>query len=167
MSTQKEGTSTAAAARAIPYFTDLSSSVYQLKIALLTSASPSDMAKSNALQTNLDVDYVITYRFANTGMLASTVGRMKQCADIHADKAKAAAQFEKLCEALANVGLQTEVRNGDSHSLLLFVRVASDKHLFGEVYRSRSVQLVSSLNMSMTDPLQSPRLDPRRSVCCP
>ncbi|KAJ4376447.1 hypothetical protein N0V83_001731 [Neocucurbitaria cava] len=77
------------------------------------------MAKSQALQSNLDVDYVISYRFAKT------------------DKAKAVAQFEKLCEALANVGLQTEVRNGDSHSVLLFVRVASDEHLFGEIYRSR------------------------------
>ena len=71
MSTQKEGTSNPAAA-AIPYFTNLSSSVYKLKIALLTSASSSDMAKSNALQSNLDVDYVINYRFASTGKLAST-----------------------------------------------------------------------------------------------
>lgn len=54
------------------------------------------------------------------------------------DKTKAAAQFEKLCETLSNVGLQTEVRNGDAQSVLLFVRVASDRHLFGEVYRSRS-----------------------------
>lgn len=44
-------------------------------------------------------------------------------------------------EGLASVGLQTEVRNGDHHSVLLFVRVASDEHLFGEVYRSRSVFL--------------------------
>jgi anoctamin-10 len=58
------------------------------------------------------------------------------------DKAKAVAQFEKLCEALANVGLQTEVRNGESHSILLFVRVASDEHLFGEVYRSRCAYLL-------------------------
>ncbi|OAK97897.1 DUF590-domain-containing protein [Phaeosphaeriaceae sp. SRC1lsM3a] len=77
------------------------------------------MTKSQALQSNLDVDYVISYRFAKT------------------DKSKAVAQFEKLCEALANVGLQTEVRNGDDHSVLLFVRVASDEHLHGEVYRSR------------------------------
>jgi anoctamin-10 len=56
---------------------------------------------------------------------------------MRADKAKAIAQFEKLCEALSNVGLQTEVRNGDAHSVLLFVRVASDEHLHGEVYRSR------------------------------
>jgi anoctamin-10 len=60
---------------------------------------------------------------------------------LSADKSKAVAQFEKLCEALANVGLQTEVRNGDSHSVLLFVRVASDEHLHGEVYRSRCVPL--------------------------
>ena len=62
------------------------------------------------------------------------------------DKAKATAKFEKLCEALANVGLQTEVRNGDSHSVLLFVRVASDEHLFGEVYRSRQAIIISFLS---------------------
>ncbi|KAF1842573.1 DUF590-domain-containing protein [Cucurbitaria berberidis CBS 394.84] len=114
MSTQKEGP-----VPGIPYFTSLSSNIYLLKTALLTSSSSSAMAKSQALQSNLDVDYVISYRFAKT------------------DKATAAAKFEKLCEALSNVGLQTEVRNGDSHSVLLFVRVASDEHLFGEVYRSR------------------------------
>ncbi|KAF2745503.1 DUF590-domain-containing protein [Sporormia fimetaria CBS 119925] len=75
--------------------------------------------KSHALQTNMDVDYVISYRFAKT------------------DKSTAISQFEKLVEALSSVGLQTEVRNGDNHSVLLFVRVASDEHLFGEVYRSR------------------------------
>jgi|TARA_R110002003_G_scaffold55_2_gene4940 hypothetical protein len=104
----------------IPGFTRLSSQIYNLKYALLDNSTDSlAMTKSPALQSNLDVDYVISYRFAKT------------------DKAKAIAQFEKLCEALANVGLQTEVRNGDSHSVLLFVRVASDKHLYGEVYRSR------------------------------
>ncbi|KAF1999643.1 DUF590-domain-containing protein [Amniculicola lignicola CBS 123094] len=77
------------------------------------------MAKSQALESNMDVDYVLTYRFAKT------------------DKATAAAKFERLVEALASVGLDTEVRNGDNHSVLLFVRVASDEHLFGEVYRSR------------------------------
>lgn len=59
------------------------------------------------------------------------------------DEAKAIAKFEKLCQALANVGLQTEVRNGDSYSVLLFVRVASDEHLYGEVYRSRQAHCVS------------------------
>ncbi|KAI8936796.1 hypothetical protein NX059_006039 [Plenodomus lindquistii] len=113
---QKEGSP---ASPGIPYFTSLTWRIYYLKIALLSSSSTSAMAKSQALQSNLDVDYVISYRFAKT------------------DKAKAAAQFEKLCQAISNVGLQTEVRNGDSHSVLLFVRVASDQHLFGEVYRSR------------------------------
>ena len=82
MSTPKEGTSTAAPAAAavpaIPYFTDASWSVYKLKIDLLTSGVLSDMAKSSALQSNLDVDYVITYRFANTGMPASRIRRAKQ-----------------------------------------------------------------------------------------
>jgi anoctamin-10 len=68
-------------------------------------------------------------------------------ADKVVDKSKAIAQFEKLCEALSNVGLQTEVRNGDSHSVLLFVRVASDEHLHGEVYRSRSVVISSAGHM--------------------
>jgi anoctamin-10 len=71
MSTQKEGTSAAAA---IPYFTNLSWSIYRIKIALLTSGSSSDMAKSKALQSNLDVDYVISYRFAKTGMGVPTRG---------------------------------------------------------------------------------------------
>ncbi|KAF2190943.1 DUF590-domain-containing protein [Zopfia rhizophila CBS 207.26] len=75
--------------------------------------------KSQALQTNMGVDFVISYRFART------------------DKSVAIAKFERLVEALASVGLDTEVRNGDKLSVLLFVRVASDEHLFGEVYRSR------------------------------
>lgn len=75
--------------------------------------------KSQVLQTNMDVDYVISYRFAT------------------ADKAVAVAKFEQLVQALASVGLATEVRNGDKHSVLVFVKVASEEHLFGEVYRSR------------------------------
>ncbi|PSN67457.1 DUF590-domain-containing protein [Corynespora cassiicola Philippines] len=77
------------------------------------------MAKEQVVQSNMDVDYVISYSFAKT------------------DKATAIAKFEKLVEALASVGLQTEVRNGGAGSVLLFLRVASDEHLFGEVYRSR------------------------------
>ncbi|ORY17824.1 calcium-activated chloride channel-domain-containing protein [Clohesyomyces aquaticus] len=77
------------------------------------------MAPPKSLQTNMDVDYVITYRFATT------------------DKSAAVAKFEELVQGLSSVGLDTEVRSGDKHSILLFVRVASDEHLFGEVYRSR------------------------------
>ncbi|TKA63927.1 hypothetical protein B0A55_10307, partial [Friedmanniomyces simplex] len=77
------------------------------------------MAKSHAMQSNLGVDYVIVYRFATT------------------DKTKAENRFEELVHRLASVGLATEVRNGENHSLLIFCRVASEKHMFGEVYRSR------------------------------
>jgi hypothetical protein len=73
MSTQKEGKSTEAA---IPYFTNLVWTIYRIKIALLTSGSSSDMAKSKALQSNLDVDYVISYRFAKTGMCANAGSRI-------------------------------------------------------------------------------------------
>ena len=129
-------TSEGLALQKIPYFTDLSWKIYDLKFVLLDPSQPSAMTKSKALQSNLDVDYVISYRFAKTGR--RPVKTLKQSiADHVTDKAKAAAQFEKLCHALANAGLQTEARNGDNHSLLLFVRVASDEHLFGEVYRSR------------------------------
>ncbi|KAK3073613.1 hypothetical protein LTR53_004623 [Teratosphaeriaceae sp. CCFEE 6253] len=70
------------------------------------------------MASNLGVDYVIVYRFAT-------------------DQTKAEAQFEELVYRLASVGLATEVRNGENHSLLIFCRVASEKHMFGEVYRSR------------------------------
>jgi hypothetical protein len=52
-------------------------------------------------------------------------------------KTEAAEQFKKLIRSLAHVGLQSEVRNGDESSLLVFVRSADEK-IFGDVvYRSR------------------------------
>lgn len=75
--------------------------------------------KSPALQSNFGVDYVISFRYADT------------------DKEEATAKFNKLVEQLSSVGLATEVRAGEDHSLLVFVKVASEEHLFGEVYRSR------------------------------
>jgi len=78
-----------------------------------------DTNLGNALHTNFDVDYVIDYRFATTL------------------KPEAEAQFVKLIQALNDVGLATEVRNGDNCAVLIFVKVASDRHLKVEVYRSR------------------------------
>jgi len=72
-----------------------------------------------ATKTNLEVDYVISYRFTDES------------------KATAAAEYEKLIQDLARVGLQTEVRNGDSHSLLIFVRVGDASKFSNELYRSR------------------------------
>ncbi|KAK5128538.1 hypothetical protein LTR85_003209 [Meristemomyces frigidus] len=80
------------------------------------------MAKSHALTSNMGVDYVLVYRFATTASK---------------DKAKATARFEELVQRLASVGLATEVRNGENHSLLVFARVASEEHMYGEIYRSR------------------------------
>ena len=63
MSVQVEGHPTPQ----IPYFSSLSRTIYSRKIALLGSSSTPAMAKSQALQSNLDVDYVISYRFAGKG----------------------------------------------------------------------------------------------------
>ncbi|KAL9102088.1 MAG: hypothetical protein Q9163_002737 [Psora crenata] len=78
------------------------------------------MATHNAaLHSNFDVDYVLVYRFSDT------------------NKADARNGLEKLIRALARVGLALEVRNGESSSVLLFVKTASDKRLNDAVYRSR------------------------------
>lgn len=50
---------------------------------------------------------------------------------------KAEAQFIQLIQALNDVGLITEVRNGDNCAVLIFVKAASEKLLNAEVYRSR------------------------------
>ncbi|CAF9925164.1 MAG: hypothetical protein ALECFALPRED_002914 [Alectoria fallacina] len=74
---------------------------------------------NNTLHDNFDVDYVITYRFADT------------------TKAEASRNFQDLVQALARVGLAIEVRNGENCSLLIFVKVTSDDRLNNAVYRSR------------------------------
>jgi hypothetical protein len=58
----------------IPGFTRLSSQIYNLKFALIESSSSPEMAKSQALQSNLDVDYVVSYRFAKTGKCTAAAG---------------------------------------------------------------------------------------------
>ncbi|KAI1143179.1 DUF590-domain-containing protein [Hypoxylon sp. FL0543] len=70
------------------------------------------------LKTNMNVDYVIQYQ-------------------IPGDRAEADAGFTQLIEALTRVGLATEVRNGNDSSLLIFVKVASEKHLTNHIYRER------------------------------
>jgi hypothetical protein len=52
------------------------------------------------------------------------------------DQPEAVEQLQKLLRTLAEVGLQTEVRQGDEASLLIFVR-ASKHQLKRAVYRSR------------------------------
>ncbi|KFZ06184.1 hypothetical protein V501_07650 [Pseudogymnoascus sp. VKM F-4519 (FW-2642)] len=72
-----------------------------------------------ALHSTFNVDYVIDYRFATT------------------DQAETEAAFAKLVDALARVGLETEVRNGDNCAVLVFVRISSHRHLDAEIYRAR------------------------------
>ena len=85
----------------------------------------------------MDVDYVISYRFAKLGRDHNIQTQFIRQSNVFTDRSTAISSFEKLVEALSSVGLQIEVRDGDAHSVLLFVRVASEEHLFGEVYRSR------------------------------
>ena len=52
--------------------------------------------------------------------------------------AETEANFTELIEALTKVGLATEVRSGgDDSSLLIFVKVASEKYLATQIYRER------------------------------
>lgn len=87
----------------------------------------------NALHTNFNVDYIIEYRFATTV------------------QEKAESQFAKLIQVLNEVGLETEVRNGDNCAVLVFVKVASSKHLDAEVYRSRVQDWLYGVRTSAPD----------------
>ena len=89
------------------------------------------------LLDNFGVDYVITYRFADT--CESSISIISFFLDILILTAKtdASRNLEDLVQALARVGFAIEVRNGENCSLLLFVKVASDERLNNAVYRSR------------------------------
>jgi hypothetical protein len=88
------------------------------------------------------VDYVIDFRFATT------------------NRAKAEAQFTQLVEALNEVGLATEVRNGDNCAVLLFVKIASQKHLEAEVYRSRVQDWLYGVRTAAPKQLTKEEMDP-------
>ncbi|KAJ9632452.1 hypothetical protein H2203_000857 [Taxawa tesnikishii (nom. ined.)] len=83
-------------------------------------ASP--VHKNQATNTNMEVDYVLSYRFATT------------------DKQSAVARFEELVRRLASVGLATEVRSGDNHGLLVFVKAASEEHLLARFTAQGTMQ---------------------------
>ncbi|BCR90548.1 anoctamin family protein [Aspergillus chevalieri] len=72
----------------------------------------------HAVHHNNDVDYVIRYRFGD------------------ADTSEAGKQLELLLRTLVEIGLQTEVRQGDESTLLVFVR-ATKKSVKRGVYHSR------------------------------
>ena len=91
----------------------------------------------NTLYDNFDVDYVITYRFADTSKSPNSTTRLFLDKPTFIAKAEASRSFQNLVQALALVGLAIEVRNGGNCSLLVFVKVASDERLNKAVYRSR------------------------------
>jgi hypothetical protein len=68
--------------------------------------------------------------------------RAARISNIGEDKKEALAQFEELIKALVSVGLETEVRQGEDNTLLVFVKESSKDHLNSEVYRSRYAQPV-------------------------
>ncbi|KAL7266877.1 hypothetical protein RUND412_010559 [Rhizina undulata] len=76
-------------------------------------------ASAKALSNNKYVEYVILFRFKDT------------------EEQKVRTQFENLIGALDRVGLRTEARDGGNGSVLVFVRVRSERKLIAEVYRSR------------------------------
>ena len=92
-------------------------------------------------ETNFDVDFVISYRYLGTGIfgLPSDLPYCLSSQYSSTDKSEALNEFQKLIQSLAQVGLQTEVRNGENHTILIFVKAANDEALGTAVYRSRYV----------------------------
>ncbi|RAK76549.1 anoctamin family protein [Aspergillus fijiensis CBS 313.89] len=80
----------------------------------MASTTPRDPVHNNHY-----VDYVIRYNFGDNDIVQTTE------------------QLERLLHKLFEVGLQTEVRQGDETSLLVFVRAARKKSLQRAVYQSR------------------------------
>ncbi|KIW95709.1 uncharacterized protein Z519_04294 [Cladophialophora bantiana CBS 173.52] len=116
---------------------------------------------SKVLQTNFDVDYVISYRMPQD------------------DREAGITQFKKLIRALAEIGLTTEVRRGDETSLLVFVRAADEKIFADVVYRSRIKDWLHGVRQLQpsNDPAQTLTSEPltvaerhrhiHHMICCP
>lgn len=84
-------------------------------------------------EPDFDVDYVISYRYLDI------------------DKTEATAQFEKLIQSLAEVGLQTEVRNGENHTLLVFIKALDGRVMANVVYRSRLTDWLNGIRQAQPD----------------
>lgn len=125
-----------------------------------TQLVPGGMAKSHALLTNNGVDYVIVYRYDAAGehREAHILAQIWFADRLDTEKLKAQATFEQLLENLSRVGLATEVRNGDNHSVLVFVKVANEEHMFAEIYRSRVKDWIHGVRSS------EPAKDTRASI---
>ena len=87
------------------------------------------------LHANMDVDYVVTYRFTDTSI--HMISMVSAGTNLYLGKTEAQAGFEKLIRALARLGLTIEVRSGDNCCLLVLVRANDDRQFNNVVYRSR------------------------------
>lgn len=95
----------------------------------------------HAVHHNNDVDYVIRYRFGGAGKIQQSQEMPGRKTGIWwilttTDASEAGKQLELLLRTLSEVGLQTEVRQGDESTLLVFVR-ATKKSVKRGVYHSR------------------------------
>lgn len=134
---------------------------------------------SKVLQTNYDVDYVISYRIPKDGLHSPSLYFCKRNANSITDKEGGISQFKKLIRSLAETGLTTEVRRGDETSLLVFVKAADEKILADVVHRSRikdwlhGVRQIQPSSDSAQTLIAEPLTDAERyrqihhMICCP
>ena len=77
------------------------------------------VAANKALQMNMNVDFVISYHFADVA------------------KSTAQNELDELVKSIARTGLDVEVRNGDKCSLLIFIKADDQKRFINQVYKAR------------------------------
>ena len=76
---------------------------------------------------NHDVEFIISFKHNGESNAYNESGNV----------VTAETQFQNLLRALNKAGLRVETRDGGDGTILMFVRIRSEKKLLGEVYRSR------------------------------
>lgn len=89
--------------------------------------------EDGGVESNFGVDYVFVYNIPPK------------------EREQAEAGFVTLIQALAGVGLATEVRHGNTNSLLVFVKLASSDLLAQQVYRARLQDWLHGVRTSAPD----------------
>lgn len=79
------------------------------------------------------------------------IGHLLTYQSLNSDQTVAVEQFEALIQALDSVGFATEVRIGSKNYLLVFAKLASDDHLYAEIYRSRVRDWLHGVRTSAPD----------------
>jgi len=91
------------------------------------------LCDDGAVESNYGVDFVLLYKVPPE------------------ERDEVEAGFTQLVKALTGVGLATEVRHGDNHSLLIFVKIASTDLLAQQVYRARLQDWLHGVRTSSPD----------------